>query len=575
MLWQALGVTFRLLDMGNRLRRTSTHRLVAVTLVVGGVVATAVLATGWLGLGRIDRSVERARTRLAPAVSALASSEQHWTAWDHANATVVGGDPSALSAGVSEGSSGAAEWDRYASASAGLPGEAALQSDYRAAVDEFNRTIPIITAHAMQTGDATELHALYLKLVEPIVTLRELYSTELTAAINAAHDGVVSTRQEVILAGVAAALVAATLAGLVLRVVRVRQREIAGREQEQLQVARRGELETRLQRGLTLVQSEDASYRLIERALQSAAPDVPAELLVADSSRAHFRQAATTDPTSTGCGVSSPMECPAVTRGQTQVWRSNSDLDSCPWLAGASPCSSTCVPVSIAGKTIGVLHATGPDRQPPEREVIDNLELVARKAGERVGMLRAFARSETQARTDALTGLFNRRSLEARLREIADDGQSYVVAFGDLDHFKMLNDVHGHDAGDRALRLFARVLGESVRPNDITARYGGEEFIVILPDCALSDAVEVLERIRERLAASLQNGSVPPFTVSFGVAPSRTDTPYAETIDTADDALLRAKGAGRNRIFVAGDEPDLDLTPLMEAHAHSGGLDVR
>jgi diguanylate cyclase (GGDEF)-like protein len=338
-------------------------------------------------------------------------------------------------------------------------------------------------------------------------------------------------------------------------------------------VARRGELETRLQRGLGLVSSEDLAYRLIERALHTAAPGVPAELLVADSSRAHFRQVAATDPNSPGCGVSSPMECPAISRGQTQVWRSNSELDTCPWLVGEASCSSTCVPVSIAGKTIGVLHATGADNQPPQREVIDNLELVARKAGERVGMLRAFARSETQARTDALTGLFNRRSLEARLRELTDDGHTFVVAFADLDHFKMLNDVHGHDVGDRALRLFSRVLQESVRPDDVTARYGGDEFIVVLPDCSVADALPVLERIRERLAASQAHGTVPPFTVSFGVASSRSDAPYSETIDTADDALLRAKGAGRNCVFVAGDgvgEPN--NVPVL-AHVNGGNGD--
>ena len=137
-------------------------------------------------------------------------------------------------------------------------------------------------------------------------------------------------------------------------------------------------------------------------------------------------------------------------------------------------------------------------------------------------MLRAFARSETQAHTDPLTGLLNRRSLEARTRDLTDEGLPFVVAYGDLDQFKLLNDVHGHDTGDRALRLFARVLRDSVRPNDIPARYGGEEFVAVLPDCSIDNAVIVIERIRTRLRTALTDGTVPPFTVSFGLAASES-----------------------------------------------------
>ena len=156
------------------------------------------------------------------------------------------------------------------------------------------------------------------------------------------------------------------------------------------------------------------------------------------------------------------------------------------------------MPISIGGKTIGVVHATAPDHQPPGEQTIGKIELIARKVGERVGMLRAFMRSETQAHTDPLTGLMNRRSLEEKVRALTADGTTYVAAYGDLDHFKQLNDVHGHDAGDQALRLFARVLRDAVRPHDLTARYGGEEFVVVLPDCTVSDAYAVVNRLRQR-----------------------------------------------------------------------------
>ena len=169
-------------------------------------------------------------------------------------------------------------------------------------------------------------------------------------------------------------------------------------------------------------------------------------------------------------------------------------------------------------------------------------------------MIRAFETSETQAHTDPLTGLLNRRSLELQVHDLRDEGTPYTVAYGDLDHFKVLNDTHGHDVGDQALRAFSRVLRDSVRPNDIVARYGGEDFVIVLPDCSTEVAVGILERVRERLALSLQSGRVPPFTVTFGVASTAYASDFDEVVAIADHALLSAKTAGRNRVLVAGEE---------------------
>jgi diguanylate cyclase (GGDEF)-like protein len=290
-------------------------------------------------------------------------------------------------------------------------------------------------------------------------------------------------------------------------------------------------------------------------------------LLVADSSRAHFHQVISTDPDGgPGCPVMSPDECPATNRGQTETWPTSTALDTCPHLRDRDTglCSAVCVPVSIAGKTVGVVHAIGPDHDPPDRSTTADLELIARKAGERIGILRAFSRTEAQARTDPLTGLLNRRSLEGAVRDLTADAHPYVVAYGDLDHFKLLNDIHGHDAGDRALRLFARVLRDSVRPNDIAARYGGEEFVVVLPDCTIADAYAVIDRVRARLADAQRGGIVPSFTVSFGLAPAEADLAFGEIVEQADAALLRAKSEGRDRVVLAGprdEAPDPSTGP--------------
>jgi diguanylate cyclase (GGDEF)-like protein len=229
-------------------------------------------------------------------------------------------------------------------------------------------------------------------------------------------------------------------------------------------------------------------------------------------------------------------------------------VDACPYLRHreAGPSSALCVPVTVTGKPIGVICAVGPDGTPPDGDVAPVLSLLARKTGERVTLLRSLARTESLASTDPLTGLANRRSLEERVGDLVEQGRSYVVAYGDLDHFKQVNDTNGHDAGDRALRLFARVLRDNVRPGDFPSRYGGEEFVVVLPDCSVSDATTVVERVRARLVSVARDAGVPPFTISVGISAPDGSRPFGEVLGEADAALHAAKRAGRDRVVVAG-----------------------
>jgi diguanylate cyclase (GGDEF)-like protein len=331
------------------------------------------------------------------------------------------------------------------------------------------------------------------------------------------------------------------------------EHESARKDAIQLALTRRNEFEARLQRALEMSKAEAPVFALVTEALNYAAPQLRAELLLADSSRAHFRQVLVSpaDNDELGCGVVSPDDCPAASRGQSMVFPSSTAMDACPNLRGRG-CSAVCVPVSISGNSVGVFHVTAPEGSPPGESIQRDVEVVARRASERLAMLRAFELSQTEANTDSLTGLLTRRSLEGGVRDLQDSGLQYSVAYGDLDHFKRLNDVFGHDAGDRALRTFSQVLRDSLRPADIPCRYGGEEFVIVLPGCGVPEAVQVLERVMQRIADRLSAGHHPNFTVSFGVASSDQAPDFAQVVALADEALLRAKSGGRNEIVIAG-----------------------
>jgi diguanylate cyclase (GGDEF)-like protein len=121
----------------------------------------------------------------------------------------------------------------------------------------------------------------------------------------------------------------------------------------------------------------------------------------------------------------------------------------------------------------------------------------------------------------------------------------------DLDHFKALNDSFGHETGDRALRLFARTMADTVRVQDIVARHGGEEFVIIFPRCSAREAAEVVDRVRAGLRVALVTGEVPEFTCSIGVADAGPDESFHDVLRAADEALMGAKRSGRDRVLIA------------------------
>jgi diguanylate cyclase len=161
----------------------------------------------------------------------------------------------------------------------------------------------------------------------------------------------------------------------------------------------------------------------------------------------------------------------------------------------------------------------------------------------------------SQARTDPLTGLANRRALnqelERRMAQFQRQQRPFSLLLIDMDHFKQFNDNHGHQAGDEMLCMMARALRDTVRDTDLAARYGGEEFAIVLPGTNLSDAKCAAERIR-RAVAEIRltfRGATLRDTVSVGLAETERMDDAQSLIQRADDSLYAAKEAGRNRSY--------------------------
>lgn len=148
-----------------------------------------------------------------------------------------------------------------------------------------------------------------------------------------------------------------------------------------------------------------------------------------------------------------------------------------------------------------------------------------------------------RAQRDPLTGACSRAAVAPRLEAA---GAGSVLLYLDLDHFKAINDRHGHAVGDRCLQRFARLCREQLRGVDVFARQGGEEFLALLPEITLPEALRVAERIRSAVATAA--GEAPAFTVSIGVARRGEGEPVSAWLSRADQALYRAKAGGRDRV---------------------------
>ncbi|MBP6095560.1 MAG: GGDEF domain-containing protein [Methyloversatilis sp.] len=226
--------------------------------------------------------------------------------------------------------------------------------------------------------------------------------------------------------------------------------------------------------------------------------------------------------------------------------------------------------MALMGITMVIMSRLDPDAFPPHEEIIHFLLVVTilpvvSMLGAQLGNIRlrlrrqrdelekAFERIREMATRDELTGLHNRRYMLDRFAQqisrMERSGARFCVCIADLDHFKHINDAHGHGVGDEVLCKFADIARTSLRESDLLARWGGEEFLFLLPDTGADQASVSIERVRASLAAQVIVAALPSLTVTFsaGLTEFRHGESADHAIERADLALYRAKNQGRNR----------------------------
>ena len=233
------------------------------------------------------------------------------------------------------------------------------------------------------------------------------------------------------------------------------------------------------------------------------------------------------------------------------------------------------LPLTIKDNAIGslILASRRPNAYSPKG--IRLLERVASQIATPIENSQLYIKAERRSRIDELTGLFNRRHFEERLKEELARHSRYGGVFSlsliDLDNFKTYNDIYGHPSGDKLLNQVGGIIQNSIRSGDQAFRYGGDEFVVILPETAMDDAYTVAERVREQIATEMKAKEI-AVTCSIGLASYPSDGVMLEELLTiADTALYYAKHTGGNRVYLSSR---ILSEPVAEAgiYARASGL---
>jgi diguanylate cyclase (GGDEF)-like protein len=585
-------------------------------LLVGllGLAVAVVAVIGALGVGRVDRNIQSfysgtfshaeltvelrgalRETEIASLEYALIENQTRRTQLEEQLAgTLVPKVNAALTATETE-----------LVASSEHPEEMAalqrLRSNWQLYLERYGPAL-FQASFAGEQSAAVDIRRILNRLIADATIIAESEATEAASAIEAASALADSTRSQLIGVALIAGLIATAIAALLARSIvhrtrdysrfatgvaagsygnRVRlrgndeltdlggllNRMVEHRDAEQTQGRQRSEFTEAMQ----LTGSESEAHDLLKRHLERSIPNSSVTVLSRNNSANRLEPTtalAADDPIAETLREAQPRDCLAVRSGQAQNRGGDDELLKCNICGEAT--TSSCRPLLVGGEVIGSVLARR-DRGLSESEG-ETLRGSVVQAAPLLANLRNLALAELRAGTDALTGLPNQRAshetLERMTAQADRSKQPLSVLMLDLDHFKKVNDVFGHAAGDSVLAATGVGLRSAIREGDFCGRFGGEEFIVLLPDTELADGGIVAEKIRAAIAAIQVPSVRREITISIGVAAAPQHGPDADTVARfADRALYAAKAGGRNRVVLAdASAPDTDpqLGPELE-----------
>ncbi|MGY5957058.1 diguanylate cyclase [Kosakonia sp. BK9b] len=302
--------------------------------------------------------------------------------------------------------------------------------------------------------------------------------------------------------------------------------------------------------------SHTAIIKVVSRFAPKIIPDMGGRLYILDSRKSRMKCVARWGLPPGDDPAFSPEHCWALKRGQLHSPLLDPVDMPCEHISPDIAARAICVPLNAQNKSIGLLTFDNytPDKEPP----YVYLELLAETLA--LALANQFLRDTLteKATYDSLTGLRNRHSLDETLRNLLDqamiDGTQLSCLMVDVDYFKKLNDLHGHEAGDKVLRELARLITDTVEDKGLAFRYGGEEFLLVLPNTQEAQAREIAERLLNNVLRHhmiYESHDIGPVSVSIGLATWPRHARADNLVRAADLALYLAKEQGRGQIVVA------------------------
>lgn len=452
------------------------------------------------------------------------------------------------------------------------------EQDIALGLGEVSITIDSARAHAVEpVGTTTSADTTMIAEVDaPVPTSQGVARVEMFVDLTEERSVYINRVRGLIgaVAMFAALAGAALLTGVMRsnrsRVAALRRRSDAehGILADQLRMAREVRLLGELNEWLQSSRSLDELFDMVARFLTHILPDCEGSFYVYSNSRDVLDGCASWNGGHHKDHIH-PEECWGLRRGRTYAFGEN-DIDfTCGHAEPHDGRSYLCIPVLAHGETVGLMHLRA--REGKSVEDFKEGRRLAQMCAEQISLAIANVRMRDQLQDqsirDPLTGLFNRRHLTDSLRRALSarqrTGDPVSILAIDVDHFKRFNDNHGHDAGDMVLRAVGAALSQNCDRDELACRIGGEELMLLLPATGREEAIAKAEAIRAAVAGiTVRYGekTLPRVTISLGVAvaPDHGLLPQ-DLMRVADDALYKAKAAGRNQVILAelgGTDPD-------------------